>query len=90
MVRLPVRVTPRASRDGIDGFDPEGVLRLRVTAAPTEGAANAAVVKLLARALDLAARDVVLVSGATGRQKVFEVPIAAGEVRARVEAARNR
>lgn len=90
MVRLAVRVTPRASRDGIDGFDPEGVLRVRVTAAPADGGANAAVVKLLARALELAARDVVLVSGATGRQKVFEVPIAAAEVRARVEAARNR
>ncbi|GMV86490.1 MAG: hypothetical protein AMXMBFR80_23450 [Dehalococcoidia bacterium] len=90
MARLPVRVTPRASRDGIDGFDPEGVLRIRVTAAPADGAANAAVVKLLARALDLAARDVVLVSGATGRRKVFEIPLEAAEARARVDAARDR
>ncbi len=90
MARLSVRVTPRASRDGIDGFDPEGVLRVRVTAAPADGAANAAVVKLLARALGLPARDVVLVSGATGRQKIFDVPIEVEEVRARVDAARNR
>lgn len=90
MARLSVRVTPRASRDGIDGFDPEGVLRVRVTAAPADGAANAAVVKLLARALGLPARDVVLVSGATGREKIFDVPIEVEEVRARVDAARNR
>ncbi len=90
MARLSVRVTPRASRDGIDGFDPEGVLRVRVTAAPADGAANAAVVKLLARALGLPARDVVLVSGATARQKVFDIPMDSAEARTRLDAARNR
>lgn len=89
MARLPVRVTPRASRDGIDGFDADGTLRVRVTAAPADGAANAAVVKLLARTLGVAARDVVLVSGGTARQKVFEVPLEPGEVRTRVGAARE-
>jgi hypothetical protein len=89
MTRLQVRVTPRASRDGVDGFDPDGTLRVRVTAAPADGAANAAVVKLLARALGLAARDVVLVSGATARQKVFEVPLEPGEVRTRVGVTRE-
>jgi uncharacterized protein (TIGR00251 family) len=80
MARLVVRVTPRASRDAIEGFDPEGVLRVRVTAAPADGAANAAVAKLLARALDLPSRDVVLVSGAAARQKMFEVPLTSAEI----------
>ena len=82
MARLSVRVTPRASRDAVEGFDADGTLRVRVTAAPADGAANAAVAKLLARALDLPGRDIVLVSGATARQKVFEIPIELAEARA--------
>ena len=80
MARLTVRVTTRAARDRIDGFDIDGVLRLRVTAPPAEGEANAAVVKLLSRALGLPARDVVLVSGATARRKSFEVPLSEAEM----------
>jgi len=83
---LSVRVTPRSSRDGIDGFDAAGVLRVRVTAAPAGGAANAAVTRMLARALDLPSRAVVLVSGATARQKVFDVPLSEDDVQARVSA----
>lgn len=90
MARLCVRVTPRASRDAVEGFDADGTLRVRVTAAPADGAANAAVAKLLARALDLPGRDIVLVSGATARQKVFDIPIELAEAQARVEAQRNR
>ncbi len=75
MARLTVRVTPRASTDRIDGFDAEGRLRIRVTAPPADGAANAAVTKLLAKALGLPGRDVVLVSGATSREKVFDVAL---------------
>lgn len=84
MTRLAVRVTPRASRDAIEGFDADGVLRVRVTAPPADGAANAAVAKLLARALGIPPRDLVLVSGATARQKVFEVEADEGEVRRRL------
>jgi len=84
MTRLMVRVTPRAARDGIDGFDAVGTLRLRVTAPPAEGEANAAIVKLLARALGLPARDIVLVSGATARRKSFEVPLSEVEMVERV------
>ena len=87
MTRLTVRVTPRAARDRIDGFDGDGVLRLRVTAPPAEGEANVAVVKLLARALGLPARDVVLVSGATARRKVFEVALGETSVASRLRRA---
>lgn len=83
-MRISVRVTPRASRDGIDGFDGEGRLRVRVSAPPAEGAANAAVAKLLANALDLAGRDVILVSGARGRAKTFDIPLDEAEVRHRL------
>jgi uncharacterized protein YggU (UPF0235/DUF167 family) len=82
--RLTVRVTPRASRDAVDGLTAVGQLAVRVAAPPADGAANAAVTRLLARALGLPARDVVLVRGATSRIKLFEVPLTFEEVRARL------
>jgi len=84
VTRLSVRVTPRANRNAIEGFDDDGVLKVRVTAPPADGAANEAVARLLATALRLPGRDVVLASGATSRNKVFEVPITLDEVRARL------
>jgi len=84
MARLAVRVTPRSSADRIDGFDAEGRLHVRVTAAPADGAANAAVAKLLAKALGLPGRDVMLVSGATAREKLFDVPLDEGQIRERL------
>ncbi len=87
MARLAVRVTPRAARDAIAGFNDEGTLLVRVTAAPTDGAANAAVTKLLAKALGIPPRDVVLVSGATARQKLFDVPLEPHEIRRRLGSA---
>lgn len=83
-MRLVVRVSPRAARDSVEGFDPEGVLRVRVTAPPAEGAANAAVAKLLARTMDLPSRDVVLVAGATSRVKTFDVPLDPAELSRRL------
>lgn len=84
MSTIAVRVTPRASRDAVEGFDDTGVLRVRVTAPPAEGAANAAVVKVLAKALGIPAREIVLVAGTTSRMKRFEVPLDAGELRRRL------
>ena len=83
-MRLSVRVTPRASANAIDGFDATGKLRVRVTAPPADGAANEAVTKLLAKALGLPQRDVVLISGATSRDKVFEVEGDDADVRGRL------
>ena len=85
MGRIEVRVTPRASRDRVVGFDDAGVLWVRVTAPPVDGAANTAVAKLLAGALGLAPRDVVLASGERGRAKRFDLPIGAEEARKRIE-----
>jgi len=48
-------------------------LRLRVTAAPVAGAANAAVAQLLARALDVPPSAVSVVKGLQGRAKIVEI-----------------
>lgn len=82
VVRFDVRVQPRASRTAVGGAH-GGALRVRLSAPPVDGAANEALVELLAKALGISRRDVRVVAGATSRSKVIEVESVA---RARVEA----
>jgi len=51
----------------------DGILRVRVTAPPVDGAANDALLRLLASELRVPRRDVRLVSGETARQKIVAV-----------------
>lgn len=69
--RVTVRVTAKASQDRI--VVDENRLRVHVTAAPEAGKANAAVQKLLAKALGLPKSRLDLVRGATSRDKVFAI-----------------
>lgn len=74
---LDVRLTPKGGRDAIDGIsalaDGRCVLQVRVRAAPSEGEANAALVKLMAKTLGVPARDVSLIAGDTARIKRLRV-----------------
>jgi uncharacterized protein (TIGR00251 family) len=74
---VSVRLTPKGGRDAIDGIeqlaDGQAVLKARVRAAPSEGAANAALIRLMAQALDVAPRDVSLAAGATARIKRIKI-----------------
>jgi uncharacterized protein len=70
--RITVRLTPRAAREEIAGVR-EGALVVRVTAPPVDGAANEALVKLLAKRLGLQRGALRIVSGGTARTKVVEV-----------------
>ena len=67
-----IHVTPRASRATITGFQ-EGVLKLKVTAQPVEGAANLACVKLLSKALELRKSQVEILVGKKSRKKIVLV-----------------
>jgi uncharacterized protein (TIGR00251 family) len=71
-VRFAVRLAPRSASNDVVGVI-DGVLRVRVTAAAVEGAANGALVNLLADVLGVARRDVRIVAGATSRQKLVVV-----------------
>jgi uncharacterized protein (TIGR00251 family) len=70
--RFAVRLTPRAARDHVDGVV-EGELRAHVSAPAVEGAANNALVRLLAEELGVARRDVRIVAGASSRRKLVVV-----------------
>ncbi len=69
---VEVRVQPRARRNEVVE-QAGGVVRVRVTAAPEAGAANRAVIALLAEAFGVAPSRVELVRGAASRDKLFRV-----------------
>jgi hypothetical protein len=71
--RFAVRLMPRGGADRVDGVSDEGVLQARVAAPAVGGAANAALVRLLADELDVSRTSVRLVAGATGRHKLIMV-----------------
>jgi len=70
--RLALRVTPGARSEGIELAD--GRVLVRVRAKPHDGAANTAVLALLARALDVAPSRVEMLRGATSREKLVQLP----------------
>jgi uncharacterized protein YggU (UPF0235/DUF167 family) len=74
---LTVRLTPKGGRDAIDGVerlaDGRAVLKARVRAAASEGAANTALLRLIAATLGVAPSRVTLTAGATSRIKRLKV-----------------
>jgi uncharacterized protein (TIGR00251 family) len=88
-VRLSLRVQPRASRNEIVGWQ-DATLKLRVTAPPVDGAANAAIARLLARALGVSPSSISVVKGRQAREKIVEVAgLGAAEIRRRLAEARS-
>ncbi|MEY4095993.1 MAG: hypothetical protein RLZZ53_3192 [Acidobacteriota bacterium] len=63
-----MRVTPRASRTQVAGVR-DGVLQIKLAAAPVDGAANDQLIALLAATLKIPKRDVTIVSGERSRSK---------------------
>lgn len=76
-MRLAVRLTPRAGRERIEGWGRDGAgrpfLKARVAAPPVEGAANDALIRLIAKALGRPASAVRIASGESGRLKQLEI-----------------
>ena len=90
MAVLPIMVTPRSSKPGIGGWRADAggreELEIRVAQAPTDGAANEAVEKLLAKALGVSRSQVTITSGHLSRHKRVEVSLPAEEIRRRLGA----
>ena len=71
-VRVDLSVTPRASKNSINGVR-DGRLVVKVTAPPVDAAANEAVVALMSDVLDVPRRQITIAIGATGRSKTIEI-----------------
>ena len=80
---LVARVQPGARHEALE-WRGDGELRVRVTAPAESGKANAALVELLARALDVRRGDIRLVMGWSSRRKVVEVPLSPDVVEERL------
>lgn len=76
-LRLAVRLTPKASRNAVQGLAEEAdggaVLKVQVTAVPEAGKANAALCKLLAKDLKLPKSAITVVAGTTDRRKTLRL-----------------
>ncbi len=76
-IAIDIRLTPRGGRDSLDGVetlaDGRTVLKARVRAAPTEGEANAALIRLLASELELPRSRLSIVGGASARLKTVAI-----------------
>jgi uncharacterized protein (TIGR00251 family) len=89
-VRISVRVTPRASTNAVASYV-DGVVGVRLTAPPVEGAANEACCAFIANALGVPKSRVRLVGGAKSRSKTLEVTgTSAAEVEQKLRAASAR
>lgn len=86
---IAIRLTPKGGRDAIDGIetlsDGRAVLKVRVRAAPTDGEANAALILLLAKMLDVPRRTVTLAAGETARIKRIVIDGDGAALAARLE-----
>ena len=84
-----VRLTPKGGRDAVDGIeqlaDGRSVLKVRVRAAASEGEANAALIRLLAKTMGVAPREVDLVAGAAARLKRLRIAGAGATLAATLE-----
>lgn len=80
-VRLEVKVQPRSSRNQVIG-EQDQALKVKLTAPPVEGEANAALVEFLAGYLKLPRKDIKIIKGETSRHKIVEIMgIGADEIR---------
>lgn len=83
-VELFVRLTPRSSRDAVEGVettaDGRSHLAARVRAVPEKGEANAALEKLLAAALGIPKKSISVVAGGTSRLKTVRIAGDAGDL----------
>jgi uncharacterized protein len=81
---IAVRVIPRSSKNALEWA--EGGLKARITAPPVDGAANEALVALLADRLGLPRRAITIVRGANSRQKIVELTgLTLQEVRQKIQ-----
>lgn len=70
-MQISVRVVPRARRNAVEP-QPDGTYRVYTTAAPADGDANAAVIKMLAKHLGVPKSTIKIIRGQTARDKVLE------------------
>lgn len=92
-VELFIRLTPKSSRDALEGVecaaDGRKHLKARVRATPEDGKANKALIKLISKALGVPASAITLAAGQTSRFKTLHVMVDISNIEARLDRARG-
>ncbi len=87
--RLAVLLTPRASVTAVTGWQGEE-LKIKISAPPVDGAANAELIKYLASWLKLSRASISIASGHSGRRKILKIEGLSGQqLRELIEARLN-
>lgn len=73
MTIIKIRVLPRASKNQIFPPNAEGVIKVKLTAAPVEGKANEALVEFLSEHYEVAKNRIIIKSGLKSKNKVVEI-----------------
>ena len=88
-LKVAVRLTPKASRDRVEGGQAEAdggiVLKVSVTTVPEDGKANAALIKLLSKQWRVPKSDMAIIQGATDRRKVILISGDGPDLRRRLD-----
>ena len=71
-ITFTVRVVPRASKSEVIG-EHDGAMKVRIASPPVDGAANAELIKLLAKTLAISKADIEIVSGHTSKTKQIRI-----------------
>jgi uncharacterized protein (TIGR00251 family) len=74
MTKIKLRVLPRSSKNEVVGKMDDGTLKIKLTAAPVDNAANEALIELLSDYFDKPKNKIKIVAGATSKNKVVEIP----------------
>jgi uncharacterized protein (TIGR00251 family) len=83
-----IKVVPRASKSEIVG-EMGGALKIRIASPPVDGAANAELVKLLAKTFGVSKSDVEIIGGETSKTKQIKINGAGGEKLTAILQAKN-
>lgn len=73
MPKIKIRVLPRSSKNEVVGEMSDGTLKIKLTAAPVDGAANDSLIKLLSNYFDKPKSKIKIATGATSKNKIIEI-----------------
>lgn len=70
---MKIKVLPKSSQNKIVGQLADGTLKVKLTAAPVDGAANKKLIELLSKEWKIPKSQIKIVKGMTGRNKIIEI-----------------
>ena len=70
---VSLKITPRSAKNEIIGRQPDGSIKIKLTAAPTDGEANEALIKFLSKEWDIPKSKIKIKSGHSSRTKLIEI-----------------